>query len=408
MLQFAAPLGLLAVGALVVPLVLHLVRQPLQVVRVGRLPLTPADRRDVRTLRWHEPLLLALRCALLTALALSLAGLHWQPRAPAPARWLLFIPGTALDAPAQAEWRRLRAEGYEARVLSAGFPPLADAAPPAATGVEAWSLLREADMRLPAGSQAVVFGPTWASQFHGARPLLSRVNVRWRATAGSPPMPTAAPLPPRVAIVAGPDREEDARYLRAALHAIGAVEPADDAPDWIFQLGRGALPPTLAQRVEQGAHLVTDASDRATVVAVRRWFDARATSIALRERTAADPGVPVLCDSTGEPLLTEERVGNGWRWRFALRFHPDWTDWPLRSAFPAWWRDQINPRAAAPTAIAPEQAAPAFAATGKTPAPALSGFGRIDLRGWCWLLAAVLFAGERWLGRSAGIRKALA
>src|SRR5688572_5641673 len=106
MLQLAAPLGLLALGALLAPIVIHLVRRPLRVVRIGSLKSLQAERRPVRSLRWHEGWLLLLRCAILAALALALAGVRWQPAAPAPARWLLLVPGATLDAAHRVEWDR--------------------------------------------------------------------------------------------------------------------------------------------------------------------------------------------------------------------------------------------------------------------------------------------------------------
>ncbi len=408
MIQLAAPLGLLALGALLAPILIHLVRRPLRHVRIGSLRFLPAEQRQVRSLRWHEWLLLALRCALLAALVLALAGVRWQPDAPAPARWLLLVPGTKLDATSRAEWDRRRAEGFEPRQLSHGFP--AATTPPdysAHADVDAWSLLREIDSRLPAGSRAIVFGPTWSTQFRGARPALAHVEVSWRQTPDDPPALTSAGSA-RVGLVASPDRAPDARYLRAALAAIGATVVTDDAPEWIFQLGDVALPPAWAERMPQGAHLVTDAPNLAPAIGVTRWFEMGAGAIRLRQRVALEAGVPMRRDSAGEPWFTEERKGAGRHWRFAFRFHPDWSDWPLESAFPAWWRTQLQPLPDTALTIAPAVATPRFAPATAATAPSPPGYGRIDLRAWCWLLAVALFVLERALSGSARRRREVA
>ena len=402
MLQLAAPLGLLALGALVVPLALHLVRRPRQVVRLGSLQFLEGQRRQPRSLRWRDRLLLAVRCALLAALALLLAGPRWQ-KAPTPARWVLVVPGAALGGETRAEWDRLRAEGYEPRAMTAGFPRVDDEGSRDALArdevPDAWSLLREADWRLPPGSRAVVFGPAESGVLRGTRPALFNVHVSWRATEVRSQAPTArATSPIRVAIVAAADRGEDAQYLRAAFTAVGGVEFADTAPDWIFQLGDVPLEPRWAEAVERGARLVTDPRNAARPTRAPRTFDVGGVAVPIRQRAPAEAGAPVLFDSAGEPLVTEQRRGAGWEWQFALRFHPEWTDWPHTSAFPAWWRAQLFPSGGGSVAVAAEQASPSFAAASADLTPRFrlpDQTKSVDLRMAPWLLAAGLFLVER-------------
>lgn len=403
MFQLAAPLGLLALSALLAPILIHLVRRPRPVVRVGSLRPLQAATRPLYSWRWHEVLLLALRCVLLIALALLLAGPRWHPQA--PARWQLLLPGTTLSGPALAEWSRLRADGFEPRHLAPDFPPTIEAAVRRDSGRDVWSLLSEADTHLPAGSRAVVFGPTWASQFVGPRPVLHHLAVHWHEVAGSPPAPAASPSI-RVGLIAGPDRKEDARYLRAALTAVGAVFVTDDTAAWIFQLGAVDLPPAWRDRVQRGAHLVTDAPAGVEPTLVARHLALGESLIPLRQRVALTEGVPLARDSMGEPWLAESRVGAGRHWRFALRFHPDWTDWPLGSAFPAWWRDQCEPNRETAAPIGPAQAAPGLS-TAAVPASRTveSGWRKVDLRPWCWALAVAAFVAERLLVRAIRLRR---
>ena len=404
MLQFAAPIGLLALGALLAPILLHLVRRPRRVVKIGSLRPLEGARRQIRSLRWENLFLLVLRCTLLAALAISLAGVRWQPRAPGPARWLLVVPGASFDPATVAEWERLRGDGFEPHALSPGFPSIAQPDSTTEAHTDVWSLLRELDLTLPNKSHAVVFGPTTSTQFRGPRPTLSNVNVRWHATPSVPLTPTTRPAP-RVAIVVANDRAEDARYVRAALTAIGATIVIDGAADWIVQLGNVALPDIWKEQVVRGAHLITDAPDHAQTANVTRWFDFGPHQLRISRRVTIEGGTPWLRDSVGEPLVTEDRQQAGTHWRFALRFHPDWSDWPLETAFPAWWREHLNTPICPPTSLSSEQATPAFAPDEKAPSMSLSGFGRVDLRGWSWLLAASLFAIERRLSWQSQRRK---
>ena len=410
MVHLAAPLGLLALGALLVPLLLHLVRRPPHTVRVGDLRFLAKDRRPVRSLRWHRWLLLLLRCALLAALGFALAGVAWQPRTAAPARWLLLVPGTVLDPAARAAWDRLRAEGHEPRALAPGFPALAPAAPSVSTPalVDAWSLLREADLAVPAGSRAHVFGPTSSTLFRGPRPALGQLAVTWHATATPPPAATPAPPPPRVALVAAANRTDDARYLRALFAALGATVVTDATADWVFHLGDVPLPPALAAATSRGAVLVSDAPDAASPQTVVRTLSAGADGLRLHRRIDLSAGAALQRDSAGEPWLTETRTGTGRHWRFAFRFHPEWTDWPLRGAWATWWRAQLAPPPEAAPALAPEQAAPAFVPVSPAAPAAATSLGLIDLRPWVWWLAVLLFAVERTLSLRATRRKAVA
>ena len=405
MLQFVAPLGLLTLGALLAPLVIHLVRRPRRVVKIGSLRPLEDARRQSRSLRWHERWLLALRCALITALALSIAGPKWQPGDPAPVRWLLAWPGAVMNENNRIEWDRMRNDGFEPRTFAAGFPRGTSAAPAApARGIDAWSLLRELDQSVAAGSRAIVFGPTWSSDFMGARPTMEKLEVSWRETAGNQPAP-ASRAPVRFGLVAAADRAEDARYVRAAMAAIGATRVGDEAPEWIFQLGDVTLPARWQERVTQGGRLVTDAPNSADATRGSRSFDAGTAIVRILKRVTLDAGVPMLRDSVGAPLCREQRQGAGTQWRFAVRFHPDWTDWPLESSFPAWWREQMHPTGDSPIAIGAAQATPRFA-PGKSPsAPALGDLGHIDLRRWLWLLAVALFGAERLISRTGGRRQ---
>ena len=397
MFQVLHPLGLFALGALAIPVVIHLWRRPSPVVRVGSLRPFLAHQRSSRALTLHDWPVFLLRCALLGVLALALAGLHWTPRTPSPARWCLLLPGTPLSGPHLQDWKLRIQEGFEPRWLAPGFPKITDPTQSPAPNIHTpvWSLLSEADRRLAAGSDAWVFGPTWASLFQGDRPSLSHLRIRWHAVPTTPPE-VLQPSPSRVAIVHPADRARDAGYVRAALQAMGVSMVTNEVPTWIFQLGSAPLPLPWDELERHGVRIVRDAPDTNEPTVVSRRIDVGSQWVSLRQRVAPGPGIPVDRDSHGEPWLTESRQGAIVLWHVSFRFHPDWTDWPLDSAFPAWWQQHLQPSPPDTTEIAPEQASPRLspdanrevASTPQPPEPT-------DLRAGCWLLGSALFLVER-------------
>ena len=136
----------------------------------------------MRNLRWRERALLAVRLALLAALALLLARPHWRQKPPnGPQRWALLDPTAAVSGDAATKLDQLRAKGYAVHRLASGFP-LVDSVPAAAPPSDLWSLLREADAALPAGSTLVVFTPGRLAALHGTRPALRHCRVDWITT----------------------------------------------------------------------------------------------------------------------------------------------------------------------------------------------------------------------------------
>lgn len=402
MFQVVQPLALFALGTLAVPIVIHLWRRPLPVVRVGSLRPFLAHRRPYRARALQDWPMFLLRCAILVALALALAGLQWRPRTPSPTRWCLLLPGTTLQDTHLRDWRLRLGDGFEPRWLAPGFPILLDPNDSAEPSVHTpvWSLLSQADRQLAAGSEAWVFGPTWASLFQGGRPSVTNLRIQWHAVPTPPPV-TPPPSVPRVGVVHAQDRGLDAGYLRAALQAMGVSIVSNEVPSWIFQLGSVPLPFPGEELERHGVRIVQDAPEGAEPEIVSRRIDVGSQTVTLRQRVVPGPGAPVLRDSHGDPWLTEERHGTVVHWHVAFRFHPDWTDWPLDGAFPAWWQDHLQPAPPNTTAIAPEQATPRFVpdatrgVTARTQRPA-----PIDLRAGCWLLGAAFFFIERILPRS--------
>ena len=189
MFALLAPGWLIALAALSIPVLIHLwSRRERRVIRVGSTKRIEASvQHRARRLRITEWPLLLVRMALLALLVLLLAGPIWrssQAESDAAERWTLVSPDTPLNSSMLRLIDSLAAE-TDVRVLKAGFPSFDADNPPNPEHVSIWSLLREADALLPAGSSIDVVAPPLATRFSGARPTLS-AKVTWHD------LPTAA------------------------------------------------------------------------------------------------------------------------------------------------------------------------------------------------------------------------
>ncbi len=503
MIQFLFPAALLAAAGIIVPLLLHLWRPPARTVRLGSLRfLETVPGRRLRDLRWRERLLLLLRATLLLALAALLAGPLWMERGEGPQRWALLAPDAVLDESAGQAWRELLAQGYQPRRLASGFPDATDTSPASLhAAMDVWSLLREADARVPAGSKLVVFAPPRVTDLQGARPALAHSEVRWiptptgdavsaawivpnsvlpsgrgiRATIGksnaktlrffavatnettdsrtiSDPasrtdlfirnisgeiavrligakpekwVPLSVYRPIRVAIVHGPQRTEDARYVAAAVQAVSefsdrpvTVEIREETAsavlpeaDWLFRLGTSPLTPSMSTVLaENRVNVVTDAPHDSTQISRPTWFVAPGDQIGFdeirlwrRAETSDDAAAMIWSDGFGNPLLSFAREGRAKRWRFFSRFHPDSNDWVSRGAFPAWIRQlllgepegaDIRSRDLRLADVTQIQTARASSGAVEAMLPPATGRST-DLRTWLWVLTALLLGVER-------------
>lgn len=204
MLSLFAPLGLLALLALAIPLLLHLIRRPDEQIHDFAalrwlIPKTPRPRR-----RWRQRLLLALR---LVGLAL-LAALLCEPvlrggwnHGPA---WAVVAPGVSLDAARAA----LGKDSAELHALAPGFPLFNGGAPDSRDAPA--SLIRELSVTTPRERALIVIVPDTLRGLDAERLQLGRA-IDWRIAAGSSPQgehpASAAAVTPIVdkAIPAGPD-----------------------------------------------------------------------------------------------------------------------------------------------------------------------------------------------------------
>jgi hypothetical protein len=398
-LRFLTPAWLFGLASIALPLALHLwSRRAGRPIRVGSIRLLAgAPPATVRSWRIQEPWLLLLRCAVLAVLVLALAGPYWAPRGAAGPAWALVANDVA-DRTILTD--SLQRAGLVVRPLD-----------PA----NLWMALREADRSAPPGSRFLVFAPDLLRDFRGARPVLGSTVVWYpRPAADSGARSSVQRSGARVVtLYADPARRDDARYVTAALLAVGQATGiraivlvrspeetglAADA-DWVFWLSDRAIPEAIRRRMRAGTTLVSDAGIDPLARRRTRIVLAEQVSDAWLERRslAADDGAPIWSDGAGAPLLTVAREGRGLHYRFHSRFAPAWSDLVLRPVFPeAMARLWIGPDTVGERGddrrIALNQLLPTSDRTLRSSAPAVSQ------QSWflpAWLLAVLLFLFER-------------
>lgn len=406
MLAFAAPGALIGLALLTVPIALHLwSRRTGRPLRVGSIAFfAAAPPLATRRPRLEDVWLLLLRCGMLTALVLALAGPHWRSDAPTGgATWALVDSAVASDPRAQPLLDSLRSAGADMRTLGSG--PI-------------WSLLREADFEARPGTKLVVVAPNRGAE--GERPTL-RSEVAWIVTEGRQGnnVQERRNNVRTVLVYSDQGRREDARYVTAALRSVAEAtqQPAvitqrdagaSAAPDadWIVWLAARAVPDVLLERIRSGAVLLSDALDEEPRDVPARLRLTAATdgdgAPTLRRRTAVEPGgAPIWSDDGGRPVLTAQREGAGLWLKFHARFHPSWGDLVLHPAFPdalaaLWSGERVGAAAAGDQPVAVSQLLPERASGDNQPA----GTAR-DLYHLFWLVGVLFFLGERLLARRA-------
>ncbi|TCO41328.1 BatA domain-containing protein [Dokdonella fugitiva] len=214
-----APVGLAALAACALPILIHLVRRlQLERTEFAALRWIGADSPPRRRIRFERPWLLLVRLLLLVALALLLARPVLEHIETTPVARAFVVPGVA---PSMAR-AALDRPGLDLRWLAPSFPsieqPLADTAVPLA------SLLREADASLPEGAVLRVVVPRTLAGLDGERPHFVHA-LDWRIVDGAAAAASAEPGTVRFAVRYADEEASALPYLRAAVAAWNAREP---------------------------------------------------------------------------------------------------------------------------------------------------------------------------------------
>lgn len=379
------PLGLVALAAWLVPLLIHLRRRSEQQrTAFAALRWLPVRARPRSRLRFEEWPLLLIRLLLLAALALLLASpvLHGGPQSK---RWVVVAPGA--DHATLAK----RDDASEYRWLAPGFPALDTPAP--AVRQPVGSLLRELDAILPERTALTVVVPAVLDGADAVRPVLHR-SVQWQVVGDR--VASSATLPPATARPALAVRHAEgsadaARYLRAAAIAWQvAAEPSRSTssspsvtPDVgdltlalpaierpLAWLAPGPLPARLHDWIDKGGTALVDA----------------ATDIPAMQRD----GIPLWRDENGDVLVRGLALGRGRVLQWTRPLTPDAMPNILDPTFPEQLWSLFAPAAAPPARIAANDYAPVTGASAWPEIPR-------DLQPWLLVLIALLFAIERWI-----------
>lgn len=382
-LAVLAPLGLAALAALALPLLIHLVRRlELKTTEFAALRWISERIRPQRRLRFERPWLLLLRLTLLAALALLLARPVWNGAAQPARPWVVVAPSVALGearaavGSGDADWHW----------LTPGFPPTDDAPP--ATAVPVASLLRELDAELPSAAKLTVVVPEQLVGLDGERPRLSRA-IEWRSVPARAPqtMPPSNAAPIRLAVRYAPESADSLRYLRAAVAAWNQREAGRYELD--AQPAEVPLAPTSTWLV----WLAPPAP------ALTQWLDRGGTAL-VAGRSAAD-GEPLWRDATGRVLARERSGGPGRTIALAGALTP--ADLPplLDADFPDRLRAAFAGAPPAPTR-APAAAVAPRVDEGIAAAAAQSPANTRPLDSWLAWLIAGLFLLERLVAMRPG------
>lgn len=367
------PAALAALLAVAVPLAIHIARRTeTRTIDFAALRWLNPNPKPVQRLQLDERLLLAVRIALIVAVAFALARPVLRPSGDAR-------PVVALAPGVDAA--QVPDNGARRFWLAPGFPGADRAAPPQAG--ELSSLIRQLDAELPTGTSLTLVVPP-AFDADGGRLVLSR-KVTWKvapANAASSAKPQRTP--PSLVVRYAAERTEAVQYFRAAAAAYAGPEqaPAFDAAP-------------VDQPLPVQAKTLIWLSGAPLSDAVLSWIERGGVVLLANDAPSPveGPKSVVWRDAMAEPLAVEGRYGQGRVLQLTRPLatkslpalvEPDFPDrlWTLLDPPPA------------PARVAAQDYAPALGEAG--PALAFNPHP-LDLRPWLAVLIAALFAAERWL-----------
>ncbi|HEX5123309.1 MAG TPA: BatA domain-containing protein [Rhodanobacteraceae bacterium] len=336
-----APLGLAALAALVVPIVIHLVRRlELQTTPFAALRWISERIRPRRRLRFERPWLLLLRLALLVLFAALLAR-PVLTDSPGVQTSRVFVAPRSDIAAARAAVSTANADW---RWLAPGFPAI-ETQPPSMR-VPVASLLREADAALPAGATLTVVVPEQVSGLDGERSVLAHA-VDWHVVPGRMPADeTASPDGKlEIAVRYTPSAETSLKYLEAAIAALNATGSRTYALD--AQPQNVPIPDSTRALVWLGSEPTS---------AVSAWIEAGGTAIV--DHQPRSTGAPAWRDADGNVIARVAPSGRGRLVALASTFSPREMPALLDADFPARLRNLIEGTPPPPTEAAAEAMQP--------------------------------------------------
>lgn len=358
-LSFFTPMGLWALLALTIPILIHLFnRSRGRLVRIGHIDLIKQARRlKVTEIKLAQWLLLLLRLGIFSLAALILAGLarpglesSATPTAYVTPAWIRTVQPELID--------QLFAPQGRVFVLQPGFVPLDKVVADAIrqTPLEAsipqsiWPLLAER-LSLEHHDGAVdVYVTDLLPQFGTSRPALPAA-INWHVA-----QPVKAPeirnLPNSVVIAYDMERGQDAKIFKAALASLKAVRipgltwemtdtrlitPQQLNSDWLIYLSENPLTADQQDLINTPTTVLMDTagelepgSPEYVTLPFYPFSTFRLHGLA-RGLNDAETIIPT---ADGTPVLQEYQAGPSRILQFNSRFNPQWSSITLQAEYP--------------------------------------------------------------------------
>lgn len=412
-LALLLPSALLALSALLIPLLIHLSRRSEQKpTDFAALRWISAQLRPRRKLVFQEILLLLLRLLLLIALAFFLAK-PVSIQSVSPKHWVVVVPGSNVDAAKYLPTNKNAAWHW----LSPGFPEYKKE--PDSSNIPFSSLLRELDAQLPANAALTLVVPESLSGLDGERIRLGR-NVNWkivpeiqttvvpaqagiqrRESTGSSKATALGPrlrgddkvignndiAPFRLAIRHDEKHLDSAIYFRAAHTAWQAAKKPDekdvlDSADVSspLQQNRSALIWLAAGELPAN---------------IRQWAEKGGTILVSKETLVPEiqSGVSAWRNEQGISVIRAAPLGQGRVLQWQQNLKPAAISELLDADFPQHLRSLLQTKPLAPTRSFATSQTPLMGAKAGPEAPQ-------SLQIWLALLIALLFLIERWFANA--------
>ncbi len=407
------PGALLALTAVILPLLIHLSRRSEQKpTDFAALRWLSAQLRPRRKWVFQEILLLLLRLLLLIALAVFLAK-PVSLQSASPKHWVVVVPGSDVRAgknlpvDKESEWHW----------LSPGFPEYQNK--PDGSSIAISSLLRELDAQLPINTELTVVVTESLSGLDGERIRLSR-KVQWKVVPGekntvTPAQAGAQRLDVPDSKSLGPRQEhsgmtevflnnDDATPIRLAIrydraHAENAIYFRAVHATWQAELKaneKEAIDAAdIASALKQDRTALIWLSSGTLPTEIREWAKKGGTIIASKETLVPEikSGVVAWRNEQGKILVRVVPHGQGriLQWQQALK--PGVMPELLDANFPDHLKALLQAAVPAPTRALATSQIPLTGAKASTETPH-------SLQIWLALLIAVLFFLERWLANA--------
>lgn len=443
-----SPIGLLALTALLVPIIIHLWRiKQGKTFKVGSISLMgESAASNAKSFVISNWLLLLLRCLLLAILAFLLAQPFLKGKPLTKQGGWILVEQQNLKTTYRNHRKTIDSllnKGFEFRHLGFGFKPLslkdtANAAVDSLPPLSHTSLLKQANHQLPNQYPIWIFAPKTTLGFEEPLPKL-HLKIHWQAATSDTLSAYAKTFlnlnlkaqangkaiiyqreknvsAPAMQVLLHSDNPLDAKYVKAAINAIGDYldQPINISGqnsfkplDAVFWLANTEVPGSISKNLKTNAVLFKYAPGKTiaenSFISFGNTPIGDASSARILKRTTGKARGQILWeDGFGEALLTLQQQQQVHEYTFYSRFNPQWTDLV--------WKDQfvevLFPLLYGQTNITfGFETQPTIAQVNEQPFASFESSKnntvlispRVNLDKYLWILAFLVFLAERWL-----------